>query len=167
MSAPTRRIVTGHDSEGRSIVASDGPVPHVRELPGATFYEVWATGRAPEPLGRLPAVEPTSTAPRIGPTAGGSQIRVIDFPPASRGGVRSPMHRTRTIDYGIVLEGEMVMLLTDAEVNLKAGDVVVQRATDHAWENRSDRLARMAFVLIDAAFDAELGKLLGRHEIWD
>lgn len=167
MRAPTRRIVTGHDSAGRSIVVSDAAVPHTRSLPGATFYEVWSTAATPEPLGRLPGVEPTSAQPRIGPPPGGSHIRVIDFPPASQGGVRSPMHRTRTIDYGIVLEGEMVLLLTDSEVPLRAGDVVVQRATDHAWENRSARLARMAFVLLDATFDPELERLLGGQSLWD
>jgi quercetin dioxygenase-like cupin family protein len=102
-------------------------------------------------------------APAIGPAAGGSVIRIIHFPPRSRGGLRSPMHRTRTIDYGIVLEGEMVLILTDSEVELKTGDVVIQRGTDHAWENRSDAEARMAFILIDAAFGAELAPLISKE----
>jgi quercetin dioxygenase-like cupin family protein len=133
---------------------------HVRDLPGARFDEVWATGGPSEAIGLRPSHEPTSMAPAIGPAAGGSVIRLIHFPPASRGGVRSPMHRTRTIDYGIVLEGEMVLILSDSEVDLRAGDVVIQRATDHAWENRSDADARMAFVLIDAAFAPELAALI-------
>ena len=160
MTARTRRIVTGHAPDGRSIVIEDSAVPHVRELPGARFDEVWATGAAPAPLGLRPDREPTSMAPVIGPGAGGSTIRIIHFPPATDGGLRSPMHRTRTIDYGIVLEGEMVLILSDSEVALKAGDVVVQRGTDHAWQNRSQNEARMAFVLIDASFAAELEQLI-------
>jgi uncharacterized cupin superfamily protein len=66
------------------------------------------------------------------------------------------MHRTESVDYGIVLEGEMVLVLTDSEVALRAGDIVVQRGTDHAWANRSDRPARMAFVLVDGRFTDEL-----------
>jgi quercetin dioxygenase-like cupin family protein len=156
----TRRIVTGHAADGRSIVLEDASVPHVRQLPGASFDEIWATGAAPEPLGLVPTGEPTSMEPRIGPPPGGSTIRVIDFPPASKGGRRSPMHRTRSLDYGIVLEGKMVLILTDSEVALKAGDVVVQRGTDHAWENRSPSPARMAFVLVDATFAPELEALV-------
>ncbi len=87
-------------------------------------------------------------------------IRVIEFAPASAGGRRSPMHRTRTIDYGIVLEGEVVLILSDSEVLLKTGDVVIQRGTDHAWENRSEKPAKMVFVLLDAEFDDELSKLV-------
>jgi quercetin dioxygenase-like cupin family protein len=160
MSRITRRIVTGHAADGRSIIIEDGAVPNVRELPGAQFDEVWSTGAAPEPLDLRPDREPTSMAPAIGPGPGGSTIRMIRFPPAAHGGSRSPMHRTRTIDYGIVLDGEMVLILSDSEVALKAGDVVVQRGTDHAWENRSPNVARMAFVLIDASFAPELERLL-------
>ncbi len=161
MSGRTRRIVTGHAADGRSIVIEDGPIIHVRDLPGAQFDEVWATGAAPEPIALRPLSEPTSAAPAIGPAAGGSTIRMIHFAPRARGGVASLMHRTRTIDYGIVVEGEMVLILSDSEVDLRPGDIVVQRATDHAWENRSDRDARMVFVLIDAAFDPELEALIG------
>jgi len=160
VSGTTRRIVTGHAADGRSIVIADDAVPNVRELPGARFEEVWATGAAPEPLGLRPVQEPTSKAPAIGPPPGGSTIRVIHFAPAASGGARSPMHRTRTIDYGIVLEGEMVLILSDSELTLEAGDIVVQRGTEHAWENRSANDARMAFVLIDASFAPELWPLI-------
>ena len=161
----TRRIVTGHAADGRSVILADGPVPHVRALPGASFDEVWSTGATPEAIGPVPASEPTSAAPRIGPPPAGSVIRVIDFLPAAAGGVRSPMHRTRSIDYGIVLEGEMVLILSDGETVLRPGDVVVQRGTDHAWENRSEHPARMAFVLIDASFDADLEALTTGQEL--
>ncbi|MGX7894934.1 cupin domain-containing protein [Tsuneonella sp. HG222] len=157
----TRRVVTGHEADGRSVIVQDGEVPHVRVLPGATFDEIWATDAAPAPVGPSPGSEPTSAAPAIGPAgAGGTVVRMIDFQPLSAGGVRSPMHRTRTIDYGIVVEGEVVLILSDSETVLRKGDVVVQRGTDHAWENRSDAVATMAFVLIDARFDAELAGMV-------
>jgi uncharacterized cupin superfamily protein len=70
------------------------------------------------------------------------------------------MHRTRSIDYGIVLQGEIYLILDDSETLLRAGDIVVQRGTDHAWENRSDRLCRMAFILIGGEFDLSLRALL-------
>jgi quercetin dioxygenase-like cupin family protein len=158
--------VTGHAPDGRSVVLADGPVPHVRSLPGARFDELWSVESAPAVLGLAPAGEPTSAAPRIALGSGaGNLVRVIEFAPAARGGTPSPMHRTRTIDYGIVLEGEIVLLLGDSEVRLKAGDVVIQRATDHAWENRAEVPAKMVFVLVDAAFDAELSQLLDGREI--
>lgn len=162
----TRRIVTGHAPDGRSIVLEDRPVPHVRSLPGARFDEVWSVESAPAVLGLAPAGEPTSAAAQIALGSGaGNLIRVIDFSPASGGGQRSPMHRTRTIDYGIVLAGEVVLILSDSEVVLKAGDVVIQRGTDHAWENRSAKPAKMVFVLIDAEFDPDLATLIDGEEI--
>ncbi|MGZ5844413.1 MAG: cupin domain-containing protein, partial [Xanthobacteraceae bacterium] len=74
------------------------------------------------------------------------RFAVIDFPP----GNEPRMHRTETIDYVIVLEGEIEMDMDDSTVKLKAGDVMVQRGTNHAWANRSAKRARVAFVLIDA-----------------
>lgn len=161
----TRRVVTGHAPDGRSIVLDDGPVPHGRALPGAVFDEVWTTPQAPSLLPAQVAAEPTSDAPRLGPEAGGTAVRVITFAPAQDGGVASPMHRTCTIDYGIVIEGEIVLILSDSEVVLRQGDVVVQRGTDHAWENRSGRAAKMAFVLVDARFDPELAGLIAGQEL--
>jgi quercetin dioxygenase-like cupin family protein len=147
-------------------VLSDGPVPHVRGLPGVRFDEVWQTETAPEPLDLVPAGEPTSASMSIGPTGrGASTIRVIEFQPANAGGARSPMHRTRTIDYGIVLAGEIVLILTDSETTLRQGDVVVQRGTDHAWENRSDQVATVAFVLIDAEFAGPLAQLVNEADV--
>src|SRR5260221_9851246 len=81
------------------------------------------------------------------PPANGTRFAVIDFPP----GNQPRMHRTETIDYVIVLEGEIEMDMDDSTVKMKAGDVMVQRGTNHAWANRSNRRARVAFVLIDAA----------------
>jgi len=162
----TRRIVTGHAPDGRSVFVSNAPVPHVRDLPGVRFDEVWQTAAAPEPLDLVPDGEPTSDSTSIGPAGrGGSTIRVIEFQPAEAGGVRSPMHRTRTIDYGIVLEGEVVLILSDSETTVRKGDVVVQRGTDHAWENRSGVVAKVAFVLIDAEFAEPLALFVSEAEI--
>jgi uncharacterized cupin superfamily protein len=66
------------------------------------------------------------------------------------------MHRTETVDYGVVMEGEIVLVLDDSEVALKRGGVVIQRGTNHAWANRSDRVCRMLFVLVDGQFDPSI-----------
>ncbi len=150
-----RRVVTGHDERGVSVFASDGPVPVVRTAPdGALFYEIWGTDAAP--IG-ADAPDPTVGALSVPPSPNGTKIRINEFPP----GVVSPMHRTQSVDYGIVLSGEVVLVLDDGETVLRAGDVVVQRGTNHRWENRSADTARMAFVLVDGAFTAELLASLG------
>jgi len=163
-STPPRRIVTGHDNSGVSIVLSDGPAPVSRELPddGVVFYEVWNTDTAPAPIGPAEPDEPTERALRVPPEPLGTKIRVNEFHPGhlDERGLQSPVHRTESVDYGIVLEGEMVLILDDCEVQLKAGDIVIQRGTDHAWANRSDRIARMAFILVDGAFTDELKAIL-------
>jgi quercetin dioxygenase-like cupin family protein len=152
-----RRVVTGHDERGVSVFAFDGPVPVVRTAPdGALFYEIWGTGAAPAPNG-ADAPDPTPGALSVPPVPNGTKIRINEFPP----GVVSPMHRTQSVDYGIVLSGEVVLVLDDGETVLRAGDVVVQRGTNHRWENRSAGTARMAFVLVDGAFTAELLASLG------
>jgi quercetin dioxygenase-like cupin family protein len=141
-----RRVVTGHDAAGKSIVTSDGPPPveHVTPDGVARFLEIWRTDAMPVPI---PAVEPDPTGGpvEIPPGANGTRVRLVEINP----GRCSPMHRTETVDYGIVLEGELYLVLDDSEVRLEPGDVVVQRGTNHAWDNRSDRVARVAFVLVD------------------
>jgi quercetin dioxygenase-like cupin family protein len=152
-----RRVVTGHDDRGVSVFASDGPVPMRRTAPdGSLFYEIWGTAAAPAPIG-ADAQDPTVGTLSVPPAPNGTKIRINEFPP----GVMSPMHRTQSVDYGIVLSGEVVLVLDDSETVLRAGDVVVQRGTNHRWENRSDQTARMAFILIDGAFTAELIGVLG------
>ena len=84
----------------------------------------------------------------MAPAPNGTTLRINEMPP----GASSPMHRTQTVDYGIVLDGEVVLVLDDSETVLRAGDVVVQRGTSHRWENRSEAPARVAFILIDGAF---------------
>ncbi|WNG37398.1 cupin domain-containing protein [Archangium minus] len=173
MTSPVRRVVTGHDAQGRSIVVSDGAPPVViraKEIPGLAFHEIWATMSTPAAL----EGEGEPTAKRgIPPPPNGTVIRIVDIPPdkpleadAARASFESLgsshsataeaasphplMHKTETVDYGIVLEGEIVLVLDNEERVLGPGDIVVQRGTNHAWANRSGRSCRMAFILIDA-----------------
>jgi mannose-6-phosphate isomerase-like protein (cupin superfamily) len=159
-----RRVVTGHDERGVSVVLSDGPVPVHRVMPqdGVGFYEIWQTDAAPAPLTAVEPSEPTARTLRVPPEPNGTKIRINEFFPGhiNELGNQSPVHRTESIDYGIVLEGEIVLVLDDSEVTLRTGDVVVQRGTDHAWANRSDAVARMAFILVDAEFSPDLLAIL-------
>jgi quercetin dioxygenase-like cupin family protein len=149
-----RRVVTGHDAEGRSVVLSDAPAPKSLELPGvAVFHEIWSTGETPAPVRPAEPADPTERPLRTPPDPNGTIIRIVDLQPH----VASPMHRTESVDYGIVLEGELHLVLGDgSDTHLRAGDVVVQRGTDHAWENRTDSVTRIAFILIDGTFTQEL-----------
>jgi hypothetical protein len=178
-----RRIVTGHDDSGRSVITSDAPPERVQRVGGEIgpmFYEVWNTRETPA------RIDPQSGEPResslvLATPRNGTRIRVLDIPPdseelrhldaeaarkhfasigaaeaaAHRPGEPAPhpfMHRTETIDYGIVLEGELVLILDRGETTVRAGDIVVQRGTNHAWANRSGKNCRIAFVLIDGTF---------------
>jgi hypothetical protein len=169
MPAPIRRVVTGHDPGGKSVVLSDGAPPQHHPMQGASvgadFFEMW---NVPQPVPQLTSTEarePNEREFTIMPVAG-HLLRIIDIYPPSQGGKRTVMHRTKTLDYVVVIEGEIVLVLTDSEVTLKKSDVVVQRGTDHAWENRSDKMARMAFFHIDAQFSEELlGKLPASLEL--
>jgi mannose-6-phosphate isomerase-like protein (cupin superfamily) len=159
MSKATRRVVTGHDARGRSIILSDGQPPqhHPMHGPaiGADFHEMWSAAEAIPELTAAPAREPNERPFTIMP-ATGHLLRILDVYPLKDGGKRTVMHRTRTLDYVVVIEGELVLILDDSEVTLKSGDVVVQRGTDHGWENRSATVARAAFFHIDARFGEEL-----------
>lgn len=159
-----RRVVTGHDANGVSVVVEDGIVPVHRVMPqdGVGFYEIWQTDASPAPLLPVESSEPTRRTLRVPPEPNGTKIRINEFFPGflTADGRQSPVHRTETVDYGIVLEGEIVLILDDSEVTLRAGDVVVQRGTDHAWANRTDSVARVAFILVDAEFGPELLELL-------
>ena len=159
MSEPIRRVVTGHDKSGKSVVLSDGSPPqhHPMQGPavGADFFEMWNVPTAVPQLTSVEAKEPNERDFTIMPAAG-HLLRIIDIYPPQEGGKRTVMHRTKTLDYVVVIEGEVVLVLDDSEVTLKKSDVVIQRGTDHAWENRSDKVARMAFFHIDAQFSEEL-----------
>jgi mannose-6-phosphate isomerase-like protein (cupin superfamily) len=176
MAQPTRRVVTGHDAKGKAIVLIDGAAPNakLRKATGLVSTLLWATDESP--------VEVSGNADRaereigVAPPPRGSIFRVVDFPPAAdfgavdnaamlremgigagQGGARhAGMHRTRSIDYAVVISGEIDMLLDDSEVHLKAGDVLVQQGTNHAWVNRGKENCRIAFVLIDAEEPAEV-----------
>ncbi len=170
-----RRVVTGNDADGQSTIVEDGVSPSIRtveERPGYVVNNIWATGSAPSEI-----AAPDGIAEHVGvsPPPGGTVVRIIDFPPepkdeeelnrqlkASFGQLFSDanqegdpnqhpgMHQTDTIDYAMVISGEICAIMDKAETVLKAGDVLVQRGTNHAWANRSDQACRIAFVLIDA-----------------
>lgn len=169
---PVRRVVTGHRG-GKGIVLIDGPAPNarLRQASGLVSTLLWATDETPADIGGH--ADRASREIGVPPPEGGTIFRVVDFPPeqgsrsreailremgmAGAGAARHHgMHRTRSIDYAVVLDGEIDMLLEDSEVHLKAGDVLVQQGTDHAWINRGTVSCRIAFVLIDAkAFPGE------------
>jgi quercetin dioxygenase-like cupin family protein len=149
-----RRVVTGHDADGKSVIVSDAPAPQFHDRP--IFAEIWNTSGSPARITAVEEREPNDRALQLSPPEGGTIIRVVEMPP----GHRSAMHRTRTVDYGIVLTGQLYLVLEDSETLLHAGDVVVQRGTNHAWDNRSDAAARMVFILIDAQFSPELAAQL-------
>lgn len=151
--------MTGHDESGTSIVLSDGPPPqhHPMQGPaiGASFFEIWNVARSVPVLTAAEAREPNERDFTVMPITG-HLLRIIEIYPPHQGGRRTVMHRTKTLDYVVVIEGEAVLILDDSEVVLNRGDVVVQRGTDHAWENRSDKVARMAFFHIAAECSGEL-----------
>lgn len=159
MAAKIRRVVTGHDGAGKSVFLSDGEPPQHHQMQGkgvgADFVEIWSTTDAVPALTSTPASEPNERAFTIMPPTG-HLLRIIEIYPPSEGGHRTVMHRTKTLDYVVVIEGEIVLILDDAETVLGPGSVVVQRGTNHAWENRSDKTARMAFFHIDGEFSEEL-----------
>jgi mannose-6-phosphate isomerase-like protein (cupin superfamily) len=164
MTTIPRRVVTGHTPDGVSVVLSDGPVPVSREIAedGVAFHEIWNTVGAPAPLTAAEEVDPTERELAVPPPPLGTKIRINEFQPGflNTVGLQSPVHRTASVDYGIVLEGEITLVLDDSEVTLQAGDVVVQRGTDHAWANRGDTVARVVFVLVDGEFTPDLLEIL-------
>ncbi len=161
MSTIGRRIVTGHDAQGKSIIVSDGVPPQDNPMTGngADFIEIWNTAETVPVLTPAPDSEPALRDFTMMP-ATGHLIRIIDVYPASEGGSATPMHRTQTLDYAVVIEGEITLILDDSEAVLGPGSVIVQRGTDHAWENRTARRTRMAFFHIAAEFGPELQALL-------
>ncbi len=181
-----RRVVTGHDESGKAVVLMDGAAPNVKQRKASGLFStlVWVTDETPADISGS-----TDRAAReigVPPPPMGSVFRIVDFPPAGdasgvdndavlremgigrtrdgQGGApaRNPFtHRTRSIDYAVVMSGEIDVLLDDSEVRLKAGDVLIQQGTNHAWFNRGRENCRMAFVLIDAAEPAQLASTRG------
>ena len=163
MSSVPRRIVTGHDASGRSVVLSDAPTPKTLDIGTAAFHELWITAQTPAEIAATEP-EPTDRPVRTPPPADGVVVRVTEMAP----GAESPMHRTETVDVGVVLEGETWLLLDDgSETRVGVGDAVVQRGTNHAWANRSDVPVRMLFVLIDGTIGQELRETAGPLAFFD
>jgi mannose-6-phosphate isomerase-like protein (cupin superfamily) len=163
-------------------------VVEIAAIPGTIFHEVWSTTGSPAPVdnGSDPSLGPLL----LPPPKLGTRIRFVDIPPDTadylahgsarmndafsqigdtkastvRAGSPHPlMHRTESVDYGIVIDGEMTLVLDDSEVLLKEGSVVVQRGTNHAWANRSGRPCRMLFVLVDGTFEPAIFAALARR----
>jgi mannose-6-phosphate isomerase-like protein (cupin superfamily) len=135
-----RRVVTGHNREGKSIVQQDGEIETIPGRPGFSQVPVWSTKDLPA---KLTDENPDSW--KLGTTiAGGSVFRVIQYAP----GVAERWHRTDSIDYAVILSGEIDMQMDEGEVHLKAGDFVVQRRTTHNWVNRGTEPCVIAFVVI-------------------
>lgn len=144
---PVRRLVTADDERGRSRAIADGPAPDVRAdpfHPGAASTVIWATSGTPVPVSAQPARVDDDFAP---PPAG-SVCRIVTLPPDT--GRRPEMRRSRSLDFVLVLEGSVALVLDTEEVNLHAGDTVIQRATRHAWSNRSGRPCVLAISSHDA-----------------
>jgi mannose-6-phosphate isomerase-like protein (cupin superfamily) len=184
---PVRRIVTGHDSQGQSYVTEDRDAPSVHTNPKRVGYhltQLWMTDESPAFVGNED--DPTSRPLRLEPPAGGTVVRIIEFGPEGdwltkidandtkvawgalgtdtastnkSGKAKHPfMHRTQSVDYALVLEGEITLVLDKEDVIMKTGDFLVERGTNHAWANRSGKPCRMLFVLIDGKFDPDIGK---------
>jgi hypothetical protein len=174
MLKPIRRIVTGHNAKGKSMFVSDGPSPHVLAIPGVPTFgltNLWVTDGAPaDNSGNADAAQRNVV---LEPPPSGTIFRVVEFPPdASLAGKfdrkaafesmgaghamdadasRHPgMHKTNTVDYAIVLSGEIWALMDEGETLMKAGDVLVQRGTNHAWSNRGTVPCLVAFILVSA-----------------
>ncbi len=175
MAKAIRRVVTGHNAQGKSVFIMDGPAPHIfdKGTASVTVCDLWETTDCP--ADNSGDRDGADRGFRLSPPAKGSIFRIIEYPPDSErlsalaravvasevhpsmrqaideGKPRHPgFHKTDTIDYVIVLSGEIHALMDEGEVLLKAGDVLVQRGTNHAWSNRTQEPAYLAFVLIDA-----------------
>jgi len=173
MTHRVRRVVTGHDAQGRSVILSDGPATSVKEIPtfpGLTLTDLWETAGAP--ASNAGSADAADRPVRLEPPKNGTVFRLVEFPPdASRpkdsdasagfkaigaGHVVDPashdpmMHRTATVDYAVVAKGEIYAVMDKGETLLKAGDVLVQRGTNHSWSVRGKEPCLVAFVLVSA-----------------
>jgi mannose-6-phosphate isomerase-like protein (cupin superfamily) len=182
-----RRIVTGHDDNGRSMVSEDRAAPSVHTNPKRVGYrltQLWMTDQTPAFVGN--EADPTSRPLKLEPPKNGSVVRIVEFGPegewlqkidaeATRvawgaigtdtastnrdGQAKHPfMHRTQSVDYCYVLEGEITLVLDNEEVLMRQGDFAVERGTNHAWANRSGKPCKILFVLIDGQFDPDIAR---------
>lgn len=145
---PVRRVVTGHDAANTAKVMIDAPATNKKyPRPGTVGTLIWCTDSTPADISPGENFEDMG-ARMLGtaPPPNGTRFTINDIPPGASG----PMHRTETLDYVLVLAGEVEMQMDDSTVTLKAGDVMIQRGTHHAWVNKSKDYARIAFILVDA-----------------
>jgi hypothetical protein len=168
-----RRVLTGHDAEGRSTFIADGLAPNVKEMasmPGLALTDLWETGAAPA---RNEGDKDAAERPvRLEPPKNGTILRIVEFPPDStwRQGADAQqafksigaghakdrkssdpmMHKTSTVDYIIVLKGEIYAIMENGEKLLKTGDILVQRGTNHSWSVRGNEPCVVAAVLVSA-----------------
>ena len=175
---PVRRIVTGHGRDGRSRVLMDGAAPNVKQRhAGNASTLLWVTEETPADVSL--ATDRAAREIGVPPPPRGTVFRLAEFPPNTGGEIRDhetllrdfgigadvarghpprhpAIHRTRSIDYVVVLEGEIHLLLDEGEHKLSAGDVVIQQGTNHAWINRGSTTCRLAMVFVDALEPAGL-----------
>jgi quercetin dioxygenase-like cupin family protein len=153
-----RRVVTGHDRDGRAIVSIDDTPPGTPSRPGVTYWVAWTSegfpvdNTVPGDQARRPIA---TTLPN------GTVFRIVEFGPGSQ----RLVHRTESLDYAIVLSGEIDMELDDSVVHLQAGDVLVQRGTVHNWVNEGTDACVIAFILIDAKPVEAGGKVLSTEGV--
>jgi quercetin dioxygenase-like cupin family protein len=143
---PVRRVVTGHDAQKKARAMHDGIATSISTRPNAASTTIWCTDSVPV---RLPVQDGEDMGARriiSGTPPNGTRLMIMDLFPGCHGA----MHRTDTLDYVIAIAGEVEMLMDGSSVVLRAGDVLVQQGTVHAWTNRTDKPARLAIVLLDA-----------------
>ena len=168
-----RRVLTGHDSQGKSTLIADGPAPNMKEMasmPGLALTDLWETTGAP--ANNDGHADAASRPVRLEPPKNGTILRIVEFPPDSQwrdradareafgsiGAGHAPdkksadpmMHRTSTVDYIIVLKGEIHAVMEQGETLLRAGDILVQRGTNHSWSVRGNEPCIVAAVLVNA-----------------
>ena len=165
-----RRVVTGLDDKNHAVVLFDSRMPLKSDSPVLSSTNFWITDSTPPAMSR----EDTASRPiGVSPPDNGTKFRIVEFapldaateaklppemimkgvnhPPAKGIPVRHPMmHRTRTLDYAMILSGEIDMMLDDTSVHLRQGDVIVQQATNHGWVNHGSQPCRILFVLMDS-----------------
>jgi mannose-6-phosphate isomerase-like protein (cupin superfamily) len=168
-----RRVVTGHNAKGRSCFLMDGPAPNVKEMesmPGVALTDLWETTSSP--ASNEGSADATARPVRLEPPKDGTLLRIVEFPPDSQWRGRAdagrafdsigaghapdkasddPMrHKTGTVDYIIVLKGEIYAIMDEGETLLKTGDILVQRGTNHSWSVRGNEPCIVAAILVNA-----------------
>jgi mannose-6-phosphate isomerase-like protein (cupin superfamily) len=147
LAAPVRRVVTAHDNGNVARVLWDDAITNVKRGKSGILTHLWNTDATPATMPVGMSIADPGAQPHITPPPpGGTRFVVIDYPPGNSG----TMHRTETVDYIIVMSGEIDMVMDESTVHLRAGDTMIQRGTNHAWFNRGTDNARIAFVLVDA-----------------